>query len=157
MLGHIIQSNHHNDKQINKTISNINNRLFNIKKLVNQTHIKSRTILVKSIVIGKLNYALALLSNSTKQQLQKLNTLITKSCRIIIGNPCLRWTSNRLLNKCKLKTIWHMISEQGLTYIHKIQQTKTPTTIYEMYTLSNQPKCTNTDLHPKYTHQKQKY
>ena len=122
-----------------------------LKKLGNQTQLKSRTILVKSIVIGKLNYALALLSNSTKQQLQKLNTLITKSCRIIIGNPCLRWTSNRLLNKCKLKTIWHMITEQGLIYKHTIQQTKTPTTIYEMYTIPNRPKHTNTDLRPKYT------
>ena len=44
-----------------------------------------------------------------------------------------------------------MISEQGLTYIHKIQQTKTPTTIYEMYTISNRPKRTNTYLRPKYT------
>ena len=122
-LGHIIQSNLHNDKQINKTIANINNRLYNIKKLGTQTHIKSRTILVKAIVIGKLNYTLALLCNSTKAQLQKLNTLITKSCRTIMGNPCLKWTSSRLLNKCQLKTIWHMISEQGLTYIDKIQLT----------------------------------
>ena len=69
ILGHIIQSNLRNDKQINKRISNINNHLYNIKKLGTQTHIKSRTILVKAIVIGKLNYALSLLSNSTKAQL----------------------------------------------------------------------------------------
>ena len=69
ILGHIIQSNLHNDKQINKTISNINNRLYKIKKLGTQTQIKSHTFLVKAIVIGQLNYALALLSNSTKAQL----------------------------------------------------------------------------------------
>ena len=79
ILGHIIQSNLRNDKQISKTISNINNHLYNIKKLGNKTQIKSRTILVKAIVIGKFNYALALLSNSIKQQLQKLNTLIKKA------------------------------------------------------------------------------
>ena len=44
-----------------------------------------------------------------------------------------------------------MISEQGLTYTNKIQQIKTPTTIYEMYTISNRPKRTNTYLRPKYT------
>ena len=32
ILGHIIQSNLRNDRQINKTIANINNHLFNIKK-----------------------------------------------------------------------------------------------------------------------------
>ena len=115
ILGYIIQTNLHNDKQINKTTANINNCLYNIKKLGTKTLTKSRSILVKAIVIGKLNYSLALLSNSTKSQLQKLNTLITKCCRVIIGNPCLRWTSNRLLNKCNLRTIWHMITEQGLT------------------------------------------
>ena len=90
ILGHIIQSNLHNDKQINKTTANINNSIYDIKKLGTQTHIKSRTILVKSIVIGKLNYALPLLSNSTQSQLQKLNTLITKCCKVIISNRCLR-------------------------------------------------------------------
>merc|ERR1711954_16649 len=60
-------------------------------------------------------------------------------------------TSSRLLNKCKLKTIWHMISEQGLTYIHKIQTTQTPTVIYEMYNIINKPKRTNNTLRPKYT------
>ena len=44
-----------------------------------------------------------------------------------------------------------MISEQGLTYIHKIQQTKTPTIIYEMYNIPTRPKRKNIDLHPKYT------
>ena len=129
ILGHIIQSNLHNYKQINKTISNINNLLDKIKRLCAQTQIKSSIILVKAIVIGKLNYALPLLCNSKKVQLQKLNTLITKSCRTIMGNPCLKWTSSRLLNKFQLQTIWLMITEQGLTYIHKIQLTQTPLVI----------------------------
>merc|ERR1712082_261371 len=114
ILGYIIQRNLQNDRQINKTISNINNRLFNIKKLGNKSTFTTRKILVKSIEIGKLNYALPLLSNSTQAQLQKLNTLIIKSCRTLLGNPCLRSWSNHLLNKCQLTTIWHMISELGL-------------------------------------------
>ena len=68
-----------------------------------------------------------------------------------MGNPCLKWTSSRLLNKCQLKTIWDMISEQGLTYIHKIQLTQTPIVIYEMFNIPTRPKCTNINLHPKYT------
>ena len=151
ILGFTIQSNLKHTKQINSTISNINSRLYNIKKLGTQTKIKSRTTLVKAIVIGKLNYAIALLSNSTQTQIQKLNTLIIKSCRVIMGNPCLRWTSARLLNKCRLHTVWHMITNQGLTYIHKIQTTQTPTLIYENYIIPNRPKRTNTNLRTKYT------
>ena len=110
ILRYMMQSNLHHDKHIAQITSNINNRLHNIKKLAMHTTIKSRLILTKAIVIGKLNYCLPLLCNATKKQLAKLNTLITKSCRVIMGSPCLKWTSSRLLNKCKLKTIWHMIT-----------------------------------------------
>merc|ERR1712240_428773 len=100
ILAFQIQSNLHNNAQISKTISNINNILYNIRKLGNQTKFKTRRTLVKSIVIGKLNYVLPLLSNSTKQQLHKLNSLIIKSCKNIIGNPCFRWSTRKMLNKC---------------------------------------------------------
>ena len=44
-----------------------------------------------------------------------------------------------------------MMSEQGLTYIHKIQSTQTPIVIYEMYNLHEKPKRTTTTLRPKYS------
>ena len=107
--------------------------------------------MVKAIVIGKLNYAIALLSNSTQLQLHKLNTLMIKSCRVIMGNPCLRWTRGRLMNKCGLTTICHTITNQGLTYVYKIQKTKIPTLIYENYAIPQRPKRTNTNLRTIYT------
>ena len=110
ILGYTMQSNLHNDKQIAKIISNINNRLHNINKLATHTTIKSCTILTKAIVIGKLNYGLPLLCNSTKAQLNKLNTLVIKSCRVIMGNSCLKWSSSRLLKKCKMQSIYYMIT-----------------------------------------------
>ena len=101
-------------------------------------------------VIGKLNYALPLLCNSTKKQLQQLNSLIIKICRVIIGSPCLKWNSNRLLNKSKLNTIWHMISAQGLSYIHRVQSTKIPQAIYELYQIPTSPVRLSTKIIPKY-------
>ena len=79
-----MQNNLQHNKHIAQITSNINNRLYNIRKLASNTTIKSRLILTKAIVIGKLNYCLPLLSNATKAQLAKLNTLVTKSCRTII-------------------------------------------------------------------------
>ena len=107
--------------------------------------------MVKAIVIGKLNYALPLLSNSTQVQLQKLNSLITKSCKIIVGNPCFRWSSRKMLNKCQLRTIYQMITKQGLLFIHKIQTTMIPSSIYEMYNTNNKNTRPTNTLRPKYT------
>ena len=44
-----------------------------------------------------------------------------------------------------------MITEQGLTYIHKIQNTRTPTAIYEMYNLNNKNTHSPNTLRPKYS------
>merc|ERR1712240_35946 len=150
ILGFQIQSNLHNDAQITKTISNINNRLYNIKKLGSQTKFKTRRTIVKSIIIGKLNYAIPLLSNSTKLQLQKLNSLIIKSCKAIIGNPCLRWNTTKMITKCNLRTIYQLINEQGLIYIHKIQVTKIPLSIYRLYNANNKNIRPKLNLRPKY-------
>ena len=70
ILGYIIQSNLKNNAQINKMISNLSNRIHNIKKLGNKTLIKTPKSLVKAIIIGKLNYTLPLLINSTHRQLE---------------------------------------------------------------------------------------
>ena len=137
ILGFQIQSNLHNDAQISKTISNINNRIYNIRKLGNHTKFETRRTLVKSIIIGKLNYAIPPLSNSTKLQLQKLNSLVIKSCKTIMGNPCLRWNTTKMITKCNLRTIYQLINEQGLIYIHKIQANRTPLSIYELYNTNN--------------------
>lgn len=147
--GYIMQSNLRHDRHIAHITSNIHNRLHNIKKLSSHTTIKSRTILTKAIVIGKLNYCLPLLCNAKKSQLAKLNTLVMKSCRVIMGNPCLKWSNSRLLNKCKMHTIYHMITEQALNYVHKIQTTQTPQALYNMYKVPTRPQRTNPQLHPK--------
>ena len=132
ILGYIMQNNLRHDKHISQITSKINHRLFNIKKLTTHTTIKSRLIITKAIVIGKLNYCLPLLCNAKKSQLSKLNTLVTKSCQTIMGSQCPRWSNNKLLNRCQMQTIHQMINDQALNYIHKIQSTKIPLSLYPM-------------------------
>ena len=120
ILGFYIQSNLSNHSQIQKLISNLSNRLYNVKKIGSKTKFSSRLILIKSIILRKINYTLPLLINSTQRQLERLNVIINKSCRIIIGNQCLKWSSERMLNKCGFKNIWQMIIESGLNFIHKV-------------------------------------
>ena len=67
ILGYTLQSDMKNNTQINTLISNLNNRLNNIKRISNRTDKKTRNILIKSLVIGKLNYTLPLLINTKKQ------------------------------------------------------------------------------------------
>merc|ERR1712240_719215 len=68
----------------------------------------------------------------------------------IMGNPCLRWNTMKMITKCNLRSIYQLINEQGLLYIHKIQATKTPTSLYEFYNTNNKNTRPKQNLHPTY-------
>ena len=150
ILGYTMLNNLHHDKHIANITSNKNHRLFNIKKLTTNTTVKTRKILTKAIVIGKLNYCLPLLCNSRQAQLTQLNTLITKSCRTIMGSRYPRWTNEKLFNKCQMPTIYQSINNQALNYIHKLQSTKTPPSLYTMYKIPQRPQRSIQPLTPIY-------
>ena len=42
-----------------------------------------------------------------------------------------------MVTKCKLRTVYQLINEQGLYYIHKIQATKTPASIHKLYNIND--------------------
>ena len=85
-----------------------------------------------------------------KNQLQSLNTLINKCGKAIIGNTCLRWSSNRILNRAGLSNIWQMLIESGLNFIHKLQVIKIPSAIYQYYKVTKNPRSAHTLPKPKY-------
>ena len=55
-----------------------------------------------------------------------------------------------MITKCNLRTIYQLINEQGLLYIHKIQATKKPLSIYEFYNTNNKNTRPKLNLRPKY-------
>ena len=100
--------------------------------------------------MGKLNYTIPLLINCTNGQLNRLNTVINKACKVIMGNPCLKWTSERLNNRCGIKNIWHIIMERGLNMIHKIILKYTPVQIYEELKVNSRSRSVDTQIYTKY-------
>merc|ERR1712240_336849 len=139
ILGYTLSNDLKHDKHISTLTANINNRLYNIRKISQNSTIKARNILTKAIVIGKLNYCLPLLCNARKAEIIDLNTLITKSCRTIMGSRCPKWTNQRLLNRCNMPTIQQSINNQALNYIHRLQSIKIPTALFNMYNLPDRP------------------
>ena len=67
-----------------------------------------------------------------------------------MGNPCLRWNTTKMITKSNLRTIYQLINEQGLLFIHKIQVTKTPISLYEFYNTNNKNTRPKHNLRPKY-------
>ena len=49
-----------------------------------------------------------------------------------------------------MPTVYQSINNQALNYIHRLQSTKIPTALYNMYKIPNRPQCTNQALKPTY-------
>ena len=49
-----------------------------------------------------------------------------------------------------MPTVYQSINNQALNYIHRLQSTKIPTALYNMYKIPNQPQRTNQVLKPIY-------
>ena len=109
----------------------------------NKTSFKTRKM-------DKLNYTIPLPINCTLRQTQRLNTVINKACKVIMGNPCLKWSSDRLNNRCGIKNIWYTIMERGLNMIHKIILKKKPTQIHEELKVSSRSRQTDVPIYTKY-------
>ena len=150
ILGYTLSNNLNHDKHISALTANINNRLYNIRKITHNTTFKARKILTKAIVIGKMNYCLPLLCNARKDQLTDLNTLVMKSCRTIMGSQCPGWRNDRLLDKCSMPSIYQSINNQALNYIHRLQSTKMPNALYTMYRVPARAQRTTHTLRPIY-------
>ena len=73
-----------------------------------------------------------------------------KSCRTIMGSQCPRWRNDKLLDKCNMPSIYQSINNQALNYIHRLQSTKMPTALYNMYRIPARPQRTNQTLKPIY-------
>ena len=67
-----------------------------------------------------------------------------------MGSRCPRWTNEKLLNRCQIPTIYQSINNQALNNIHRLQSTKIPTSLYNMYKISQRPQRTNQTLKPIY-------
>ena len=58
--------------------------------------------------------------------------------------------NEKLLDKFNMPSIYQSINNQALNYIHRLQSTKTPTALYNMYKIPNRPQRTNQLFKPIY-------
>ena len=69
----------------------------------------------------------------------------------MIGNPCLRWLTVRLRNKCGIGSMWQLLMDQGLVLIHKVLTNKQPKTIYNLFKDTDRPnRQTDNKIYTKY-------
>ena len=134
ILGAIINNTLTHKDHIHTVTSSIHYRMHTMRHITQYTVHKTRLVIANAIIISTLNHLLPLLINAHKQELQKLQTLLLKSARLVIGSPCFKWSTSRMLKACNWHTIYHMITVHSMTLMHNIVVHKTPMALYSMLT-----------------------
>merc|ERR1712105_226449 len=142
ILGITLRNNLSMETQIGTLCANLHSRIHTIRQITTFTTFHTRLQLIKSIVIGKLTYALPTYTQITDKQNIRIHRVIMAAARTIIGNYCFKKSINYILDKCKLLDSKDMIAFASIKYINKILLHKTPRSIISNYSANNKQ---NTD------------
>ena len=118
------------DNHINSIIPSLHHRINTIKSIQNVTDEKTRLQLANSIVIGKLNHALPLLTNISAYGKAKLHKILMTTARTVIGHYGFKWSCTKILNNCNWPNIDDMIKLSSLKLLHYIITNRSPTNIF---------------------------
>ena len=81
-------------------------------------------------------YSCPLLINSNKIIINKLNTLLIKCSRPILGYESYKYNTTAIMKKLNWSTVHHMLMIESCIFIHKCIFEGIPTTINELITFS---------------------
>ena len=93
-------------------------------------------MVINSIIISVFKYSAPIMVNSDLKSLQKINTLLLKCTRPILGYQSYKWSTNKIMKCLKWSTYYHIIIYESIMLIHKCIFEATPLTIMDLITFS---------------------
>ena len=91
-------------------------------------------MLTNPVIISVIKYSSPLLINSNRNITAKLQTLIMKSARPILGFRSYKYSTNKIMCELKWMTIYQIIMMERIDLIHKAIFENQPKSIYNLFT-----------------------
>merc|ERR1712240_597215 len=82
---------------VNLIISKVNYRLNILRKVTKYTNFRTSKIIITSIILSVFKYAAPIMINTDIRSLQKINTLLLKCTRPILGFQSYKWATNKII------------------------------------------------------------
>lgn len=136
-LGIFITNGLSNQAMVNNIISKVNFRLSVLRGIFTFCNVRTKTILMNSLVISIFRYCCPLLINSNINLISKLQMQLLKCTRYILGFPSFKMSMMSIMNKLKFMTVQHLRTKEAILFIHKILFNKSPESINDMISYSN--------------------
>merc|ERR1712240_569429 len=137
VLGVFFTSGLTNHVNISNIISKVNFRMFSMKEAFNFSSKKSKIIFFKSKGLSVIRYCSPILVDSDAKLIDKLQTLLMKCTRPILGFNSFKMSTLQIMSELKIQTVHLMIVKESIQFIHKVLTKKSPAIIYDLFMQSN--------------------
>ena len=132
ILGAIINTRLTLTHHFNTLIQSINHRMHTLRHIARYTTFRTRALIANATIISTISHLSPLMINADTSLLAKIQSLQLKSARLVIGTPCFRWSTSRILKTVNWHSVYSMITIASLALMHKIVVEKTPLALYSL-------------------------
>merc|ERR1712002_319957 len=137
VLGVLFTSGLSTHANISNIISKVNYRMYTMREAFRFSNRNSKIIFLKSMVISIFRYCSPILIDSEVKMLDKLQTLLMKCTRPILGIKSFKMSTLQIMAEVKILTVQQMVMKESIQFIHKILCNKSPSVIFNLFSQSN--------------------
>merc|ERR1712177_35322 len=127
-------SNHAN---ISNIISKVNFGMNTMREAFKFSDRNTKIIFLKSMVVSIFRYCSPILIDCDVKMMDKLQTLLMKCTRPILGIKSLKMSTLQIIAELRILTVHQLVMKESIQFIHKILTYKSPGVIFNLFTQSN--------------------
>ena len=91
---------------------------------------------MNSLIVSVFRYCCPLIIDSNSKMINKLQTLLMKCTRIILGFKSYKMSTIAIMKEVNMVTIHHLIIKEAIQFVHKILYDAGPKVIHKLFTFS---------------------
>merc|ERR1712115_506389 len=137
VLGVYFTSGLSNHVNISNIISKVNFRMNTMREAFKFSDKNTKIIFLKSMVVSIFRYCSPILIDSEVKMIDKLQTLLMKCTRLILGIKSFKMSTLQIMTELKILTVQQLVMKESIQFIHKILTNKSPGVIFNLLSQSN--------------------
>ena len=111
--------------------------MYTMREAFSFSNKNSKIIFLKSMVISIIRYCSPILIDSEVKMLDKLQTLLMKCTRPILGISSFKMSTLQIMAELRILTVHQMVMKESIQFIHKVLINKSPGVIFNLFCQSN--------------------
>ena len=147
ILGSLFNRSATCEADISHTVSSCMSTLHKLRPLIKWTSLETRRVLVKALVLSKLEYLAFTYVSATEAQLNRLHKVLMTSARLIFGSYGFKVSCDKILKTTQLLTLRRICRTEAVKFINGVMHNRKPLLIYS---LINMPNRLTAPIYPKY-------